>query len=360
MATEPTEPSEPDRPAGTADDPAVDPAVEVDPNPSGAHRAARGRLIPVHAAGALVQDLVIRPWPQQRARRTRWIALVLLVLAPLVATLLTFWGIGGADTSTVVEPEGKVADSVLFVDATAVDLDLQRNEMSFRLVFRPSGEIFDGRALTEEVSVVVNDVLGSSVRTFDAGLPMEPTTVVVDMTGSQLRYPFDSYDAELAVGAVVGSGDDQAPLELDLEVGASLDQFDTAATAERRPNAATVQLELNRRAAVIIWVLFFMGLVWCIAMGGACVAWFIVVFAKDPPMWAFPFFAAILFALPTLRAGLPGTPPYGSLVDWGAFYWGIAILAGALIALLVVWNIEARVKVRDSGASARSPRRRRG
>ena len=32
-------------------------------------------------------------------------------------------------------------------------------------------------------------------------------------------------------------------------------------------------------------------------------------------------------------------------MDWAAFYWGIAILAGALIALLTVWNIEARVKV---------------
>ena len=107
---------------------------------------------------------------------------------------------------------------------------------------------------------------------------------------------------------------------------------------------------MHRRAAVIIWVLFFMGLVWCIAMGGACVAWFIVVYAKDPPLWAFPFFAAILFALPTLRSGLPGSPPYGSLVDWAAFYWGIAILAGALIALLTVWNIEARVKVREQHA----------
>ena len=119
---------------------------------------------------------------------------------------------------------------------------------------------------------------------------------------------------------------------------------------------------MHRRAAVIIWVLFFMALVWCIAMGGACVAWFIVVYAKDPPFWAFPFFAAILFALPTLRAGLPGAPPYGSLVDWAAFYWGIAILAGALIALLTVWNIEARVKVREQRRARRSARvmKRRG
>lgn len=335
---------------------------EHEPHPTGSQRAARGRLIPanvVQAGGQRFEDFIIRPWPQQRARRTRWLALALLVLAPMVATVLTLWGVASQATATLIEPEGKVDDSVLLVDATAVDLDLQRNEMSFRLVFRPSGEIFDGRVLTQDVSVVVNDILGASLRTFDAGTVMEPATVVVDLSGSQLRYPFDTYDAELAVGAVTGDGDDQEALPLDLELGVALDQFTVSADAARQDNAATVELQMQRRAAVVIWVLFFMGLVWCIAMGGACVAWFIVVYAKDPPMWAFPFFAAILFALPTLRAGLPGSPPYGSLVDWAAFYWGIAILAGALIALLTVWNIEARVKVRDSGESGRSDRHRR-
>lgn len=317
---------------------------------AGTARASKGRLIPTRAVAAgseRVEELMIRPWPQQRARRTRWIAIALLVLAPVVATVLTLLGVTAQETSSVIDPVGTVDDAVLLVDATAVDLDLQRNEMSFRLVFRPSGTIVDGTRLTEDVSVVVNDISGSSLRTFEAGSVMEPATVVVDLSGSQLRYPFDTYRAELAIGAVAGDQDTQQPLPLDLEVGVALDQFSVDATAQRQENAATVDLEMQRRAAVIIWVLFFMGLVWCIALGGACVAWFIVVYAKDPPFWSFPFFAAILFALPTLRAGLPGSPPYGSLVDWAAFYWGIAILAGALIALLTVWNIEARVKVRE-------------
>jgi hypothetical protein len=330
--------------------PATGQSPEVEPHPTGAVRPVRGRLIPtrvVEAGGQRVEDFIIRPWPQQRARRTRWLAIVMLVLAPVIATGLTLWGVAAQETATVVDPVGKVADSLLLVNATAVDLDLQRNEMSFRLVFRPSGEIVNGTELTQDVSVVVNDVSGASLRTFDAGTVMEPATVVVALSGSQLRYPFDTYQAELAVGAVAGNGERQQPLTLDMEVGVALDQFNVAGSAQRQENAATVDLQMSRRAAVIIWVLFFMGLVWCIAMGGACVAWFIVVYAKDPPMWTFPFFAAILFALPTLRAGLPGSPPYGSLVDWAAFYWGIAILAGALIALLTVWNIEARVKVRQ-------------
>lgn len=312
------------------------------------------------AAAHQIEEFMIRPWPQQRARRTRWIALVLLVLAPLSATALTFWGVAAEDTTTVIEPRGKVDDALLLVEATAVGLDLQLKEMSFRLVFRPSGDIVRGNELTSDVTVFVSDISGSGLREFSSGSTMEPTTVVVDLSGSQLRYPFDTYDAALGVGAAAASvaGQDPEPLALDLEVGVALDQFDVNAVDRRQDNAASVELELQRRTAVIIWVLFFMFLVWSIALGGAAVAWFIVVFAKDPPFWVFAFFASILFALPTLRAGLPGSPPYGSLVDWAAFYWGIAILAGALVALLAVWNIEARVKVREQRDAAPPERHR--
>lgn len=303
--------------------------------------------------GQRLEDFVVRPWPQQRARRTRWIAVLLLVLAPVVATAVTWLGVATDRADTVVEPSGAVADSLLFVEATAVALDLQRNEMSFRLVFRPSGDIVEGTRLSEDLAVVVNDLSGSTVRTFDAGTVMEPTTVSVPLIGSQLRYPFDTYDAELVVGAVVES-DEQAEVALDLEVDVALDQFGVDAVAEREPNAATIEMEMGRRGAVVLWVIFFMSLVWMIALGAAAVAWFIVVFAKDPPVWVYPFFAAILFALPTLRLGLPGSPPYGSLVDWAAFYWGIAIVAGGLVALLVVWNVEARVRIRQARERERS------
>jgi hypothetical protein len=300
----------------------------------------------VQAGGQALEEFTVRPWPEQRARRTRWIGLAVLVLAPVVATVITWSGVASDTTSTVVEPVGAVEEDLLFIEATALNMDLQRNEMSFRMVFRPSGSITDGTRLLEDVTLVVNDLSGANARTFDAGTVMEPTTVVVGLTGSQLRYPFDTYDAQLSVGALLGTIRSQQPLPIDLSVDVALDQFTVDAQADRAPNAATITLEMSRRTAVVIWVIFFISLVWMIALSSAAIAWFIVVFAKDPPFWVYALFAAILFALPTLRAGLPGSPPYGSLVDWAAFYWGIAIVAGGLIALMVVWNVEARVAIR--------------
>lgn len=301
----------------------------------------------MQAGGQALEEFTVRPWPEQRARRTRWIGLAVLLLAPIVATVITWSGVASDTTSTVVEPAGVEGD-VLLIEATATNIDLQRNEMSFRLVFRPSGSLTDGTRLQDDVTLVVNDLSGATARTFDAGTVMEPTTVVVGLTGSQLRYPFDTYEAQLNAGAVLGTLRSQEPLPLDMSVDVALDQFTVDAQAERTPNTATVELEMGRRTAVIIWVLFFISLVWMIALSSAAIAWFIVVFAKDPPFWVYALFASILFALPTLRAGLPGSPPYGSLVDWAAFYWGIAIVAGGLIALMVVWNVEARVAIRQA------------
>ena len=262
--------------------PLTDSSLTVGDQPATRRRRGGGPA----ARRSQLEEFMIRPWPQQRARRTRWIALVLLVLAPVSATALTFWNVAAEDTTTVIEPQGNVDDAVLLVEATAVELDLQLKEMSFRLVFRPSGDIVRGNELTSDVTVFVSDISGSGIREFPAGSAMEPTTVVVELSGSQLRYPFDTYEADLGVGAAAssGAGQDPDPLTLDLEVGVALDQFDVVAADRRQDNAVSVELELQRRTAVIIWVLFFMFLVWSIALGGAAVAWFIVVFAQGSPV----------------------------------------------------------------------------
>jgi hypothetical protein len=317
-------------------------------------RSRPGRRLPSPsdlAGGQRIEDLVVRPWPQQRARRTRWIVVGFLVLAPLIATALTWWGVAAQRTTTVVEPLGRQEGAQLNVLASAQGINVARNEMTFRLVFQPVGALSEDNRLTEPVTVIVNDVSGNAVLDFDEGTTMGSTLVVVPLSGSQLlRYPFDEYRAELTVGAVGSEDGADRQLALDLSLDVALDDFGVTADATRQLNAATVSLEMARRGSVIIWVLFFMVLVWAIALACASTTWFIVVFANEPPFWVYALLAAILFALPTLRAGLPGSPPYGSLVDWASFYWGVAIVAVALVSLLVVWNVEARVRVREAAA----------
>ena len=63
-----------------------------------------------------------------------------------------------------------------------------------------------------------------------------------------------------------------------------------------------------------------------LAAGSVSVVWHVVVEGSPIPFWAWGFMAGVLFALPPLRNGLPGSPPLGSLVDWAAFYWAILVV----------------------------------
>lgn len=303
----------------------------------------------------MVERFVIRPWPERRARRVKWVVITLIVLAPMVGIAISWFGVVADTSEDIVQPVGAQADSVLMVDATAQALDLQRNEMTFRLVFRPSGAMVDRSILTEDVSVLVNDVVGSTVKDFAAGSTMDPTTVTVPIDGSQIvRYPFDAYQAQLAIGAFIPEDDGRTALAVDLALDVSLEDFAATAETRRGENSVEVDIEMGRRASVVLWVVFFMILVWGIALGCGAVAWFLLIYAKEPPYWVFPFFAAILFALTTLRTGLPGRPPYGSLVDWASFYWAIAIVAIGLVGLLALWNIEARARLKEHDRRERS------
>ncbi len=305
---------------------------------------------------AAVERFVIRPWPERRARRVKWVILALVVLAPMAGIAVSWFGVVGDTSEDLVEPVGAQADSVLMIDATAQSIDLQRNEMSFRLVFRPSGEMVDRAVLSEDVTLLVNDVAGNTIKDFTAGSVMEPTTVVVPIDGSQIvRYPFDAYETELVIGAVTPLPDGGSmPLTIDLGLDVQLEDFAASATTERNDSAIKVRLDLGRRASVVLWVVFFMVLVWAIALGCGATSWFLLIYAKEPPRWVFPFFAAVLFALTNLRSGLPGRPPYGSLVDWASFYWSIVIVAVGLVGLLALWNIEARARLREHDRHDRS------
>ena len=331
---------------------AADPTADDPRRSGGRRRDGIGLDIRSHAhvaPYAAVERFVIRPWPERRARRVKWVILALVVLAPMAGIAVSWFGVVGDTSKDLVEPVGAQAESVLKIDATAQAVDLQRNELSFRLVFRPSGQMVDRAVLSEDVALLVNDAAGASIKNFAAGTVMEPTTVVVPIDGTQIvRYPFDAYETELVIGAATPLPDGgSVPLTIDLGLDVSIEDFAATASAERHDSAVSVQLDLGRRASVVLWVVFFMVLVWGIALGCGATTWFLLIYAKEPPRWVFPFFAAVLFALTNLRTGLPGRPPYGSLVDWASFYWAIVIVAVGLVGLLALWNIEARARLRE-------------
>ncbi len=280
----------------------------------------------------------------------RRILLALVVVGPVLATAAAWWGRADTDERIVVPFSGVEADQRLEVEATALRFDPELGELTLRMVFNPQGDLVSGETVTDRVTFLVNDSSGPNVKVFPRDTVMESTTIVVNLDGESARYPFDSYAGDINVGATVGASD-PTPLPTDLSVVAALPDFALGATAEVGTNSSTADLELDRRWSIITWVVLFMLISWSIAISCAAIMWWVVVFNAAAPLWVYALFASVLFALPSLRAGLPGNPRYGVLVDWASFYWAILIVAASLVAVMAVWNVSARASFRAALAS---------
>lgn len=277
------------------------------------------------------------------------VAVVLCVLGPVRGSVVALLLIP-SEPGDVLSVDQDAA-AVLDVRGTIQAINPIRGEASVQLVVTRS-ELFDEDAptaevvrdsgvLDEDLTLIVNDVNGQSSRTLASGTPPGTVTATLALTGSRVnRYPLDRYRSALLV-AVRTDDDDAVPVRLSLR--SSDPEFSIDATdASSSPEVSVVDLRVARRGAVIGWVAFFVLVCWMLAVAGGSIGWVTVVHGIASPAWGWGFLIGILFALPSLRAALPGSPPSGSLVDLAAFYWAVGIVAFTLVAMIASWNIRVR------------------
>lgn len=290
------------------------------------------------------------PWSPQRARRVRIMALVLVVVGPLFGTVFALVLVP-ADPGDVV-PADEARPAELVISGTIRAIDAGAGEMAVRLVLSdpdPSGDaegddLFGpGGVLTDDVALGTNDATGQNLRMLAAGQPPGSLTVTVDLSDSRVtRYPVDRYRATVLLFARRGGADgDPIPVRFSLR---SSDPLFTTEVRNDLTDGETVNLDLRvqRRWTVIGWAAFFVLVCWLLAISAASLAWTTVVHGIAQPGWALGFLIGVLFALPPLRAALPGNPQAGSLVDFAAFYWAVGIVALTLVAMVGSWNMRVR------------------
>jgi hypothetical protein len=103
------------------------------------------------------------------------------------------------------------------------------------------------------------------------------------------------------------------------------------------PALAVVDLDVVRRPSTTAYAIWVMLLMWGLAVSGVFIVWAVTIWGAEPPMWSYGYLVGVLFALPQLRNQLPGSPPPGTLLDFVAFYWSIAIVGVSLILTLGIW-----------------------
>jgi hypothetical protein len=229
------------------------------------------------------------------------------------------------------------------IEATVISVNPTAGELQARLSVIPDDDLVDdsGRP-TVDLVLRTNDIRGQSTYEFPAGAPLRPAEVTVALEGSSInRYPFDAYQSRLA--AVVSANDgrsDPEPVPLVTTVRSSVKDLDVSLSEKSVLDTAAlavIDLDVVRRGSTTAYAIWVMVLMWGLAVSGVFIVWAITIWGAEPPLWSYAYLVGVLFALPQLRDQLPGSPPPGTLLDFVAFYWSIAIVGVSLILILGIW-----------------------
>lgn len=299
-------------------------------------------------------------WNERRRRRARWL-IVVLAIAPPIAAAISFFIVPAQPDDVLLSRPVADPDEAVHVRGVFRNLDAATGRITLNLSFALEGDIAGPNGPREDLRMLVFGAESNSSVLFEADTSMQPVSLSVPLTGSRVtRYPFDRYNTQLIIA--VGDDDGNA-IPVVLEIAANLNDF--RATSETSPRSARTEgveftANFHRNGAVLLWSGTLTVLFWALAAGALGVGWLVLAHGQAVPMWSWGYLAGVLFALPNLRNGLPGSPPFGSLIDWAAFYWSVAVTGAVLVVFLAVWFLRQRHAMREAARAAESAGHRTG
>jgi hypothetical protein len=125
----------------------------------------------------------------------------------------------------------------------------------------------------------------------------------------------------------------------------------TSAGAAQPAGGVPVNLSVHRSTPTLIFAVFIMVLMLGLAMGAVVAAFYVLYWRHGLIFPACSMMAAILFALIPLRNAVPGSPPIGSIIDFGSFFIAEAVISMSLISSIIVGFRHQRSIERVEGAA---------
>lgn len=157
----------------------------------------------------------------------------------------------------------------------------------------------------------------------------------IELAGVVTDYPFDRYRSSLwfhitdPAGATVPT----------VVMVSSTDPFFTVTSsppADIGDSGVQVDVAAHRNPATIVFVMCIMALVIGLAIAAVTTAYNVLRWHRGLVLAASSMMAGLLFSMIPLRNGLPGGPPIGSVVDYGAFFIAEIVIGVSLIATVLI------------------------
>jgi Domain of unknown function (DUF4436) len=283
-----------------------------------------------------------------KSKKPMLIGLILLgIFAAAYIFVLCAYQNEGENRSAWLEPDTqKAGENRIDVSGRIVTADPIKGDVMVRLEFKPHGAFLspDGATLARDLELYVASTTGKNMHEFKKWKRMNPVEAVVEIyEGEPMDYPFDEHSAELAFffqPAGATGTTDSVPMAVELRgsvAGLRIDaEYDTE---HNKPDAAVIDISLERAATARFFSIFIMMAMWALTIGVIFLVFRVQSGQRKIEISMFSFLGALLFAFPALRNSQPGTPPIGTLSDFLAFFWAEVIIALSLLSVVLRWII---------------------
>lgn len=167
------------------------------------------------------------------------------------------------------------------------------------------------------------------------------------LTGLVTDYPFDRYTTNLEYH--VWGGPDNHELPITVTLFSTDPFFVITPTQGTTPDSGGIDIELSLRRSTptLVYASFVMILMLGLATAATTAAYYALKRRKGLLFPACSMMAAMLFALVPLRNAVPGSPPIGSVIDFGSFFIAAITIAISLITCVTIGYRVQLVKDRE-------------
>jgi hypothetical protein len=267
----------------------------------------------------------------------RRVAISFLVLAAVIGASVAGYIVSRESTNQ--ESYFGDVDNPNRVDVTVwiTRVDATTQALSVTVIdIRPHGTVADpdGASAFAENTTVTTVAIGTWRAEIKAGDSAPDIEQRIAVDGVVTDYPFDRYTGRVEVHAL--SADKDLPVALTV---VNTDPFfGITATADPTQDGtgAAANLSIARSMPTLIFAVFVMVLMLGLALGAVVAAFYLLHWRRGLIFPACSMMAAILFALIPLRNAVPGSPPIGSIIDFGSFFIAEAVISIALISSIVL------------------------
>ncbi|KAI9281212.1 hypothetical protein BC943DRAFT_382833 [Umbelopsis sp. AD052] len=275
-----------------------------------------------------------------------------LIIAILVTIIVPTWQIYSEESrqGTIVnyqDPNDR--GESLFIQASVMDVDFTAKSYKIHFLLEPNGTLAgDNGVLSQNVTLSLYSMRSFQ---FPAGETMEPVEMVFNYDfGNDVDYPFDQYSGYFEIMAFA-SGNISATIPISFKLEASVTTYNFNPTL-RQFSYVTDKIGLKivagRSTTTLGFSIFICILMWALSLVIALISYQVVLRGRRVDAHSTMLGITMLFALPALRSAQPGIPPVGCAADILGFYWNMAIIACAAVAITMCWAVRWRPESNDS------------